>query len=421
MKKNILKDFIFDLYEMFPNAVLGYDGFVILDDFLEKSNIVHLNNSIEKNFSNNITNFQKLIIKKIFHLLPKVRTFLSGVYKDESNFYKNISVLKDEFSKDVSKDKFYSFEKRFINKNILEFKWLLNLYFYPYKLFEKLIYKNNFNSDDIELIMALDKNDFCEDLLELIFSKKLNLKSKKIVLDNLIDTNDKDRIDKYKSLVNIIENEREYNLIPNEIIERIIEEIVVSNCSDRDFFEKINNFNKNNKKIAFMILSKLHQIDNNKEYLFDSLKESNIDNTIVIIKLLFNINLEFKDLKKIFKYVFDSRKNDKDEYVISRETSFLFSIYFIKNSDFLDLFKPIFAKYLKKSNDIKDEIFSHFVTLLNISLKESDTEKLISNVLNSIEDENIKEIVTKKIMSHFLYCNTVINDSIISKSEFNMG
>jgi len=415
-QKNISKDWIFDLYEIFPNAIFEYNGFVLLDNFIENLKPIFYDNTKENSSLNGITNFQQLIIKKILYLLPKIRNFLSEVYKNDFDFPADVSISRDKFSRE-KKEEFDNFEKRFINKNIVEFKWFLELYFYPYKLFEKLINKSNLKRNDVELIMALDKSDFCADLLKLILSKKLNLKGKKIVLCSVSDTDDKDNLDKL--LVNMIENERKDNPIPNEIREKIIEEIVIGDYSDRDFFVRLSNSNKRNKRIVFMVVSKLHQIDNNKEYLFNTLKESDVDNTIIIMKLLFNIDLELKDLKKIFKYVFDNRKNNENEYIVSKEASSLFSLYFVKNSNFLEAFKPIFEKYLKKSNDIKDEIFSHFVTLLNISLKESDTEKLISNVLNSIEDKNIKESVMKKIVSHFIYCSINSNDSRVS--EFSVG
>ncbi len=399
--KNISKEWVFILFELLPAAVLHYDGFLLLDDFIKKLNSVQSNDYEDKIFSNT-NDFQKLIMLKILILLPKVVSFLDSSYKESTPLNKTDN-----------------FKKRLFNEEIADLKWFLDIYFYPYKIFDRLLIKNSLNRDDIGILKSLNKFDFSEELSNLLFSKTLDLKSMEFILENILELDD---ITKSNTLlIELIDNENDDNRLHKKIKERIIEEIVVSEIRNREFFVKVGNNNLKNKNIKFMIECKIYQIDNNKEALFSLLNGADVYNTVMILKLLFNTTLELKELKKIFKYVFDGRKDSYNEYVVSKEVSSLFSIYFIKEATYLEKFKPVFMKYLKSNSDLKDEIFSNFATILNISLKTNDIEKLISNVLDSIENIDIKKITIEKFKNHFLYCDIVSDGTLLSKSELGIS
>ena len=381
--KSISNDWIMVLNEIFPNAVLYYDGFLVLKDYYDRLNdffsnksiltLQYLINSPFYSWINNET--QKFAANKIYIMLPEIIEYLNSAFNNFGVFSREIIPL----------------EQRIINKKIISFKWWLDVYYSPYKLLEEINSKTKLSSSDYEIIARLNINKFNSNLVRTINSKEKTKKQKEIALKTLLHLKDK-KID------DILKKMTEDITLEDDIRVSVIENLLVRKVDDKDFWFKLYEISLDDNlksKIDFKIKS----LDNKIEELVNLLKNTNLKDSIIILKLIENSNPNVSLLKNIFKYIFDERvdviessftKENKKQFVVSDTALSIFLNFFKEYPRFIQSFSKVFVKYLIKVKKIDNEIFNNFINLLFQIMNKEEIEILINLAVNEIEQVDKK-------------------------------
>lgn len=409
--KIITNDWIYILSDIFPKAVLHYDDFLIFKDFYDRlseisfdQNYLKLSNlTVKQNDSLINLNIQSYAETKILSLLPNVYSFLNNSYKTFGIFCDNTTSLYE----------------RIVNKQVLDFKWWIEIYFSPHKLIENLNNKSKLTINDFELIAGLNLSEHANNVYKVFSSKRNSTERRSIALETLFLLRDK-KTDFY--LKKIVMDQA----VEEDIRIKVIRNLLTRKIADDFFWESVVNSITNNDVIKLTQL--LIFIINNpadkssEDLLISEIENAADDNLIIILNMIYNFYSEFELallFRKVFTFLFYERyesiidtftKQTIKQFTISNIALRILFNFFNINGHLKKKFEKLFISGIKKSISMNRDLSNNFIILLKEIMNQNELEFILTKTINSYKTINKRRDVVFKLRDFFPLYTIDYND-----------